>query len=380
VKRKAAIVAALLAVLGAPVSSGASSPSDAITPNQRTFEVVIAGSAEDTQVLRGSLQELVKRLGLQMRVTTIDRLDPRASPRYSSDRDVVVRAWIDLRSPDTAVVMLSDPKSNRPIRPRQVARQGSRGLFLEEVAYVTHVGAESVLAGEPPDDDVAKFPTVDRPATPQPPATEAPSPREGVDRPEQPPVTPRAPKDMQINLATFATAEPFVKETGLVFGGGVGAQLVVGKGPSIPTFWLLGEYHLPFGNGQLPVELNAHVWSLRLIPTWQLVKSRRFLVESGVGGGADIFVVSPGATQGVITLDANRTDASPILTATLGVHVLIGPSLTAFAAGLVDWDLTPRVYVAAQGPSHMTLLQTRVPRPGFAIGFSFNLLGGGDGT
>ncbi len=120
---------------------------------------------------------------------------------------------------------------------------------------------------------------------------------------------------------------------------------------------------------------------MRLVPTWRLAKSHRFLVESGIGGGADIFVVSPGATatQGVLSLDANRTDVSPIVTATLGVHVLIGPSLTAFAEGLVDWDLTPRIYEAAQGRQRNPILQTRVPRPGFALGFSFSLLGGGGG-
>jgi hypothetical protein len=376
VRHRAAIAAALFAVLGAPAPSGANGPSDSLGSTQRTFDVVIAGSLEDTQVLRGSLQELVKRLGLQMRVTTIDHLESGASPRFISDRDVVLRAWIDLRSPDSAVVMLSDPRSNRPTRPRQVVRQGSRGLFLEEVAYVTHVGAESVLAGEPPD-DVAKGPAAASPDAPPPPPPVAPSASKTVDHPEPSPETPPRPKDLQINLATFATGEPFVKQAGVVFGGGVGAQLVIGKGSSVPTFWLLGEYHLPFGNGELPVELSAHVWSMRLIPTWQLVKSRRFLVESGVGGGADIFVVSPGATQGVVSLDANRTDVSPILTATLGVHVLIGPSLTAFAAGLVDWDLTPRIYLAAQGTSRSPILQTRVPRPGFTLGFSFNLLGGG---
>ena len=386
-RRQAAIVAALLSMLGSSAPSGASSPSDAVAPTQRTFEIVIAGSAEDTQVLRGSLQELVKRLGLQMRMTTIDNLDPGASPRYSSDRDVVVRAWIDLRSPDTAVVMLSDPKSNRPTQPRNVTRQGSHRLFLEEVAYVTHVGAESVLAGDPPHDDPPKPPAVDPPVAHASPPHVAPSTSDAVDQAEPLPSTPRKPRDVQINLATFATAEPFVKGTGLVFGGGLGAQLVIGNGSSVPTFWLLGEYHVPFGNGELPddfraVELSAYVWSTRLIATWQLVKSRRLLMEGGVGGGADIFVVSPkspGAAPGVLSPPADRTDASPILTATLGVHVLIGPSLKAFALGLIDWDLTPRIYEVAQGSSRPPILQTRVPRPGFALGFSFNLSGGGEG-
>src|SRR5262249_6677427 len=161
-------------------------------------------------------------------------------------------------------------------------------------------------------------------------------------------------------------------------GGGVGAQLVLSKSASVPTFWLLGEYHVPFGSGSgnpplPPFELSAYVWSLRVVPTWQLVKGRRVLVESGVGGGADIFVVYPsdGAAiaPGVISVDANRTDVSPILTATISLHVLIAPRLTAFASGLVDWDLTPRLYVSQQGSSHNSILQTRVPRPGFALGF-----------
>jgi len=386
VKRQAAIVAAFLSVIGAPARSGASSPADSVAPTQRAFEVVVAGSPEDTQMLRVSLQELVKRLGLQMRLTTIDHLDPGAAPRFSSDRDVVVRAWIDVRSPDSAIVMLSDPKSNRPTRPRQVARQGSHGLFLEEVAYVTHVGAESVLAGELPDDDVK--PPAPAPSAATPPVVAvAPTAAESADHAQASPATPRAPADFQINLAAFGTGEPIVKQAGVVLGAGIGAQLVVAKGASVPTFWLLGEYHLPFGSCSgapplPPFELHGAVWSMRLVPTWQLVKSRRFLIESGIGGGADIFVIYPASgasgTPGVISIDADRTDVSPILTATFGVHILVVPGVSAFALGLVDWDLTPRVYASAQqGSSNNPILQTRVPRPGFALGVSFNLLGGG---
>ena len=161
---------------------------------------------------------------------------------------MVVRAWIDVRSPDSAVVMLSDPKSNRPTRPRQVTRQGSHGLFLEEVAYVTHVGAESVLAGEPPDDEVK--PTTAEPASTSPPVVSvAPTATASPDRTQPPPVAPRPPADFQINLAAFATGEPIVKQAGVVFGGGIGAQLVIAKGASVPTLWLLGEYHVPFGSG-----------------------------------------------------------------------------------------------------------------------------------
>jgi hypothetical protein len=390
VKRSAAVIAAFLSLV-APVRSAAGAPSDDVATSQRVFEVVIAGSADDTQTLRSSLQELVRRLGLQMRVTTIDRLDPAAPPRFSADRDVVLRAWIDLRSSDSAIVMLSDPKSNRPVRSRQVARQGSRGLFLEEVAYVTHVGAESLLAGESSDDEPRKpaaEPTMTmevKKAAPPEPAAPAPENLPSGERDEASASAPRTAKDLQINLATFATAEPFVKQAGLVFGGGLGAQIVLSKNASVPTFWLLGEYHLPFGSGSgdpplPPFELSAYVWSLRIVPTWQLVKGRRILVEGGVGGGADVFVVYPasGAAQvpGVLSVNGDRTDVSPILTASISMHVLIGPRLTAFASGLVDGDLTPRLYVSEQGGTHHSMLQTRVPRPGFALGFSFGLLDG----
>jgi hypothetical protein len=387
VKRAAAVAAAFLSLV-APLRSAAGAPSDELSTSQRTFEIVIAGSADDTQTLRGSLQELVRRLGLQMRVTTIDRLDPAASPRFSADRDVVLRAWIDLRAADSAVVMLSDPRSNRPVRPRQVTRQGSRGLFLEEVAYVTHVGAESLLAGEPPDDGAktaAEPPAEVKKAPPEvaPLASVASS---GAERDEASVSTPSTPKELQINLAAFGTGEPFVKQTGLVLGAGVGAQLILSKNASVPTFWVLGEYHLPFGSGSgspplPPFELSAYVWSLRIVPTWQLVKGRRVLVESGIGGGADVFVVyaAPGASvaPGVISVNGDRTDVSPILTASISAHVIIGPRLTVFASGLVDWDLTPRLYVSEQGGTHNSILQTRVPRPGFALGCSFNLFDGG---
>jgi hypothetical protein len=383
VKGSAAVFAVVFATLGAPAMAR-SSPSAGARTGARTLELIVAGSADDARTLESSLDELVKRLGLEMRVTTLDRADAEA-PRFSSSSDVAVRGFIDLRSQDYAVIMLSDPTSNRPVKPRRVDRQGSRALFIEEVAYVTHVGAESLLSGEPEAgaDDVnvsaAREPAKSTPviAAPARSATEgAPSTGERAEGSTSPPRTSQGPR---INLATFATGEPIAKENGVVLGGGLGGQLVLG-GPSVPTIWLLGEYHVPFGNSD-PIELTAYVWSLRLIPTWQLVQTRRVVIEGGIGGGADFFIVSssaaPGATPGLESISADRNDVSPILAATLGAHVVIGPSLSVFAAGLVDWDFMPRSYVAAVGNAHSPILQTRVPRPGFMLGFSFNLLGGG---
>ena len=340
-------------------------------PASRAVEVVIAGSEEDAQALERSLGELLRRLGLTLRATRVERLDPQASGPLP-EAGVVVRVAIDLHSQGGALVVMSDPRTNRSSM-RRVVGQDSQAVLLEEVAHVVQAGTESLLAGESPPPEThedAGAPVAAPPPPPRPIARIAAHDAEAL--------PPRA-EAGQWNLdgVAVASGESFASGYGIVFGVGAGARFDLGREALRPALWLVGEYHLPFGNTGLPVELHASVWSARVLPTLQLIATPRFLLEAGAGCGFDVFALSPGAVVAGTQQSASRTDVSAILSGLVVGHLSFSPSANVFLAATLDWDLTPREYLVASGPLRTALIAPLGVRPGISAGFAFDVAGVG---
>jgi hypothetical protein len=321
--------------------------------------VVFNGPVEDAQALSESLRELLHRLGLELELTDVDQFAP-TEPWQAVPPEVVVRVWIDVRQPDAALITLSDRRSGRTGLTRLVPRRGSRGLLLEETALVVHAETESLLS-EP-----APAPS----ATSAAPSPVAPPPEPSVAPAHE--TAPSGPTPWKVDAMTFAEGQAFAADSGLVFGAGAGARAHLGRSAWVPGLWLLGAYHAPFGQKNLPVQLNVSVWSARLLPTLRTAGQHRFALEFGLGGGVDWFLISPGVTEGVSQLDANRTDLSPIAESLLALHVAVSQTTRLVLATTLDWDLHPRSYFA-EGATRDVLIRTHQFRPGFTIGVSFDI-------
>jgi hypothetical protein len=329
-------------------------------PLRPSVAVVFNGPVEDAQALSESLRELLHRLGLELELTAVDQFAP-TEPWPAVPSEVVVRVWIDARQPDAALITLSDRRSGRTGLTRLVPRRGSRGLLLEETALVVHAETESVLS-EPV--QAAAVPSAVPSAVARRPEPSAAPAHE---------TAPSGPMPWKVDAMTFAEGQAFVADSGLVFGAGAGARVHVGRSAWVPGFWLLGAYHAPFGQKNLPVQLNASVWSARLLATLRTAGQHRFALEFGVGGGVDWFLISPGlVADGVTQLDANRTDLSPIAESLLALHVAVSQTTRLVLGATLDWDLHPRSYFA-EGATRDELLRMHQFRPGLSLGVSFDI-------
>jgi len=363
-KRAALLLATALELAASPFAH-ADPPAAPEAATRHVVDVVIAGDPDEAHAAEGSLRELLRRVGLDLRVTNVDRLPADRAP---SAPDVMARAWVDLRADNGALVEVADSSAERTYERRIVAQEGSRAVLLEDVAHVIQAAAESIASGAPPPSappvaSTHEAPTVVvAPPPPPPPVVVAPV------APDAPPVR-VAPPAWSLAVAGFFTAVPYAHDTAAALGGGAGGRFATGSF----GLWALGAYHASFGSDSPPVALHANVWSVRVVPTLSLFDSSAFLLEAGAGGGFDVFSLSSGETSpNVMTLDANRTEASPILTALVAAHVALGAGARGFVAGTLDWDLDPRRYVATTSGVASPLLAPLPVRPGIALGFSFD--------
>ncbi len=342
--------------LAQPSAETSARSSMIVTPR---VDIVLSGTAEDGRELEASLREMLQRLGLALRLTVVDALTA-VEPWQAVPPEVVVRVWIDARQPDGILITLSDRRSGRTGAARLVPRRGSRGLLLEETALVVHADTESLLS-EPRPKAVAVG------AQPLAAAHATPTDTQSSAKPSPEPL------DWTLDAMTFAEGQSFAKDTSVVFGAGAGGRVHWGDNAWYPSLWLMGAFHLPFGQSQLPVQLTANVWSGRFVPTWRTMGGHLLTFEAGLGGGVDVFVISPGATEGVGQLSAKRTDVSPIVAALLALHIPVSPTARFTLAATLDWDLSPRRYVAVNGVARDALIQPLSFRPGLTLGICFEV-------
>jgi hypothetical protein len=343
----------------------------------RIVEVVIVGRPDDAMALHASLHELLARLGFDARTTRLDR--PSGSAGAPLAEDVAARVSVDVRGDDVAHVEIVARGASVK---RDVVREGSRSVLLEDVAHVVQATTESILVTPKHERDAGASlqdaRIEDAPAEAAPVREPAPAPP-----PARSAEDAAAPSSLAtgatVAIAAFASLTPYTRDS-IVVGAGAGARVGL---PEVwrPAFWITGAYHAPFGNSGAPVDLRASVWSVRAIPSVGVLESGRFFVDVGAGGGVDVLVLSgstaAGATAPGAPLDMDRTDVSPVLTALVTARYALTSTAVAFAALAVDWDLRPRRYVVADGDARTALVAPLAVRPGLALGLSFDLIGAG---
>ena len=173
----------------------------------------------------------------------------------------------------------------------------------------------------------------------------------------------------------LVSARSYASNATTVTGFGLGARGQVGDGPWSPGLWLLGEFHFPFSGRERGVELATTVWSVRIEPSLELFRETAFTLELGAGGGADVFALAPVASEPGASRGPHRNDVSALLSTFIAGTLRTGTASRVVLAATLDYDLTHRRYLVAQGGQSWVILEPWRVRPALALGFLFDIAG-----
>ena len=244
--------------------------------------------------------------------------------------------WIDARAADRIDIRLTTPGRGVPPRTydRTLARGGSAAILAEEVAQVVRAALESILETAPQGpasalDEVSSKPAASAPVSPD----------------DVPPAAPRSHVQSSARFGLDAVA--FVSEraisavAGPIFGAGAAVTASVGRAPWRPTLWLSGAYdpRVDVQNGQ--VNFDVSVASFRLVPGVELVQLDALQADLGVGGGIDMFQVTPLVVRASrAVFDQPTMAVDPVLAGQLVMHLRIASQLRMTFGFNLDYDLS----------------------------------------
>jgi hypothetical protein len=361
--RTALFAAACLGLATLPTVVHADEPGMTGVAPLRTVRVEVRGSAEEAELLRASLSELFGRINLAFELAVVG--DPDAPSEQTPGTQIVVR--VDLSEPGGARVALKRADPPTPEEMRFVPQRDSRELLLEETALVVYAGSESLI-----DETLLAPPNPPPPAKPAPPVP-APSMPLPQSRPAASPAPTRTP--WVLEGAVLASAHAYAADAWAVPGLEPAVRRHVGENRWVPGVWLLGGYHIPFRESAQGVELSTSVWSVRLESSVEIARGRSFRLEAGLGGGLDIFVVTPTTTTPGAEPGPQRHDVSGVISSLVAGSIALGRSSRAVLSARLDYEPAPRRYVVEQGGERTTVLEPLAFRPGVSLGLLFDVAG-----
>jgi hypothetical protein len=350
-----------------------SSTTLAFADNRRWVEVSVIANDDDARALEGSLHELLSRLEIELDLHVTNQIDraPNGTPSTSSDVPPIALVGVDLTT-DPVVIFFHDARTGKLLGRREVAKDASANLTIETTAHIVQSGVEDITASAPPPPP--------KPENPNPPVNPNPNPPIAIAPPMAPQPDRLAPKKSSVpwglDVGAFADGNYMAAGTGLVVGGGGAVSFALKRGNFRPALQISGSYHASFDASDSYVEDNMKLVSLRLIPNIQVLGGDSWSVDTGLGGGVDAFITSPGSATvpGTFVHDGG-TYLDPIATATVTAHFAVASSADLFLSFALPADLAPRRYVDdVAGTSNTIFLPARL-RPAIAFGFEFTAAG-----
>ena len=396
---------------------------------RKVVELVALGDGNATLVR--TLRELVGRVGLTVR--TISPGDEAFDQPIAAD--VLARVSVDTRGKGPAHIAIVDGRSGGIVSQRSLSRESSSGVAVEELALVVRWALDALAEGRPvpaagPSSDTpAASPASDRPAalptsehSPAPPTSDVPvasPPRDKAvvppasERPpvppasERPPVPPvgelspaplasdqrapppgdklparpagdqnaASPLPWALDLAMLGSARSFASGTGALMGVGGSAVFELGRAAGRPALWLNALYNVPVRSVRNAVEVDATLLSLRLAPSVAVFDSRVFVLDAGLGGGADVIHVTPTALGPSVQVVPNTAHFDPVACVEVTGTLRVSPSTVIEFSLEGDADLAPRRYVVATGEAHDPALDLLPLRIAGTVGFGFQVAG-----
>jgi hypothetical protein len=359
----------------------ARSPAPADARPIRVVRVVVAASDSDADALTSSLSELLGRIGGRLVVQRAERVDTEDTPSLSvKSPDAFATAWIDMKSPQRAALVLVDGKSGRVVSRRSVPRASSADVTVEEVAHIVQASVEDMTVEE---ERAAPPPPETKPVPPPAASSAAPPPSSTASAAPSPPPVParanerREPPAWGVDVGAFFTGAGFGSDSNVVVGGGGLADVRLGRGSLRPVIALSGAYFVPYDASGAFVRVRGNTLATRLAATLEWRATDRLLVSAGPDLGADVFWMRPEAVS--VTNDRvgqSSTDASPMLGGLVGARLAFTRGADLFLLFATDVDLAPHRYVVKDGGGvgEVVFSPSRV-RPSLSLGFSFSVAG-----
>lgn len=346
---------------------------NAAADNRRWVDVSVVATDDDARALEGSLHELLSRLEIELDIHVTDHLDRAANGSPSAANGTLPIALVDVDlTTDPVEIYFHDSKTGKLLGRREVAKDASANLTIETTAHIVQSGVEDITADAP-----APTPKPENPTPPNPPPSNPPI---AVNPPIAPPHD-RAPEKKSsvpwgLDVGAFADGNYMAAGTGLVVGGGGAVAFALKRGNFRPALQISGSYHASFDTSDSFVDDNMKLVSMRLIPNLQVFGGESWSVDTGLGGGVDAFITSPGSATVLTTfVHQGGTYIDPIATATITVHFAVASSADLFLSLALPVDLAPHRYVDdVAGASNTIFLPARL-RPAIAFGFEFTAVG-----
>jgi hypothetical protein len=363
-----ALAQAGFAAMSARDARAGEAPDAAPQPaHQGYVSLRVAAPAEDSAALEATLRELMSRLRLSLRETSIQAASPSAfmaAPQV--DADERARVSVDETASDHVVVSVEAVQPGQALSPveRTVPRGTSNAILTEQVAHVIHSTLESLLAGEEP------------PAPP--PSRKQESAPQGTGNPAEAQVAPRR-ESFGLDATAFAAGRGVASNTGPTLGGGGAVSVTPWTGPWKPSLSLGGAYFAPFGTPATDVTLQTTITSFRAVASVRVPRTRVIGLDAGLGAGADLFHTVPSTTGNPATVTLGKTQdlADPVVTARVVAGIRLSAGARIVVGIDVDFDAGARRYVteAIATKDHDTVMQPWLVRPSAMVGLCIPLIG-----
>jgi hypothetical protein len=340
-------------------------------------ELVIAGDVADAAALAEIAGELLQRLGVELRVTRIGRLDPAdvVTPDPAA-LPVVARAWVELapaagaRGGPQATLYLVDAAWER-VRVRRVPLgDGVDEVVREELAHVLASGVDGLLAGRPLErtrEEVRVELGLPASAPALPPA--GPSATASV------PAAPSEPPSLSLHLGVGYELTGFAEAAWVSHGPLAELSLGLLFVPLRPSLSLSAQERAPLEADGAPIGVRLDQGVFRLVLSVNMPLAAGLTLAVGFGGGMDVVRATPTLASGSsATLAEPSTAVLGILRAVVGLRWRVfGATELAVLLGC-DVDVEARSYWARRNGDEQRVLEPWIARPLLTVGMATDLL------
>lgn len=342
--------------------------------------VRMAGADAEVAALDATLTDLLGRVEVEPRLERVAAVDARRAltPEHGA-KEALGRAWIDLRDPNHALVLIVDGKWDRALL-RKLSRVGkSEEVVREEVGHIVVTAIETLLAGAEigaPRAEAERalgLPSAPPPAPVAPPPTPAPP----LMTPAEAPVEAAATSaGWRLGVGAFYEGEGYATEQVIIHGPGALIEIEALGVTLSPGVELTGQYRLPFERVGDEAGFRLQSGALRLQARIRPLTHSVVALHMGAGAGVDLLRIEPRLIGGATELTEARTRAAPIVRATLALRLRLFADVALSLNAGADVDIVGTRYVVVRDGVTEPLLEPLRVRPWLQLGLAATVAGG----